>query len=90
MIHNVSPCAFMGRAEVLVLFIFMNVDFLDSPPVGISHTYPQNSPAIPAGKCNKWSFITRKMGESRMELGQRNVFLSSDMFAFMCACHPAY
>lgn len=66
MFHNVSPCAFMGRAEVLLLFIFMNSNFLDRTPVGISHTCPHNSPAMPAGIFNGCSNITRKMGESRI------------------------
>lgn len=51
---------------MLLLFIFMNSDFLDSSPVGISHTCPHNSPAIPAGKCDERSNSTRKMGKSRM------------------------
>lgn len=87
MTHNVTPCAFMGRAEVLLLFVFMNSDFPDSTPVGISHTYPHNSPAIPAGKCDEQSYITRKMGESRMGIRPAEYFL---MFKHVCfhVCMP--
>lgn len=86
MFHNVSSCAFMGRAEVLLLFIFMNSDFLDSTPVGISHTCPHNSPAIPTGKCNERSNITlqERWVRARRELGQLNVFLCA--FSYVCVC----
>lgn len=87
MIHNVSPCAFIERAEVLVLFIFMNGDFLDSTPVGISHNCPHNSSAIPGGKYDKRSFITRKMGESRMGIRSAECF---PIFKHVCfhVCMP--
>lgn len=91
MFHNVSPCAFMGRAEVLLLFIFMNSDFLDSTPVGISHTCPHNSPAIPAGKCNERINITRKMGDSRVGIRLAECFsvcIQVCLFACVHATQP--
>ena len=59
---------------MLLLFIFMNSDFLDSTPVGISHTCPHNSPTTPAGKCDERSNITRKMGESKMGIRPAECF----------------
>lgn len=74
---------------MLPLFIFMNRDLLDSPPVGISHTCPHNLPAIPVGKRDKHSDMTKKMCERGWELGQLNVFyVRSNIFVCAHATQP--
>lgn len=86
--HNASPCAFMGRAEVLPLFISTNSDLLDGPAVGVSHTCPHNSPAVPVGKREERSNMTRKMEESRMGVQPAEYLLCAFKYVCLHVCVP--